>query len=201
VDEAERLLDEALQKLPRHAAPWALKRGLAQRYAVPARPRRTHVFIAAGALAAAALLAVIPLRLDRTRGALAEGAVDEHVLVLRGETPTQIVSSGIHEVKPWFQGKLDFAPAVSFGGDAEFPLLGGAVASFLGRPAACLEYGRRAHRISLFILRADGLGFPGRPDLRTVRGFNVALWRRGDLAYALVSDLDRAELASLAERL
>jgi anti-sigma factor RsiW len=39
------------------------------------------------------------------------------------------------------------------------------------------------------------------PELRAVLGFEVALWREGDLGYALVSDVDRAELASFAARL
>jgi anti-sigma factor RsiW len=33
------------------------------------------------------------------------------------------------------------------------------------------------------------------------RGFNVILWRAGDLGYALVSDLDARELADLGSRL
>jgi anti-sigma factor RsiW len=205
--EAERLLAAALlEKLPQHPAPLALKRRLAERFAGATRARRPRrAFFALGAasaVAAAALVVLVPLRLDRARSALAGGAVQEHVAVLRGERPLQIVSSGIHEVKPWFAGKLDFAPAVSFGGDAEFPLRGGAVATFLGRPAACLEFARRAHRISLFVLRADALSFPRGPrELRTVLGFEVALWRDGDLGYALVSDLDRTELAAFAARI
>ena len=34
----------------------------------------------------------------------------------------------------------------------------------------------------------------------TSRGFNVLLWRDGDLGYALVSDVDRSELARLAAK-
>jgi len=34
-----------------------------------------------------------------------------------------------------------------------------------------------------------------------VRGFNVLLWRDADLSYALVSDVDAAELAALAARI
>ncbi|HTP26054.1 MAG TPA: hypothetical protein VMK12_10395 [Anaeromyxobacteraceae bacterium] len=205
--EVERLLTAALlEKLPQYPASLALKRRLAERFAGAERrrpPRRALFALgAASALCAVALVILVPLRLDRVRGTLAAGAVEEHVAVLRGGRPLQIVSSGIHEVKPWFSGKLDFAPAVSFAGDAQFPLQGGAVATFLGRPAALFEYTHRAHRISLFVLRAHGLSFPsGRPELRTVLGFKVALFREGDLGYALVSDLDRNEFASFAARL
>jgi anti-sigma factor RsiW len=35
----------------------------------------------------------------------------------------------------------------------------------------------------------------------TQRGFHVLLWRREDLGYALVSDLDERELGALAEKI
>jgi hypothetical protein len=38
------------------------------------------------------------------------------------------------------------------------------------------------------------------PEMRTVRGFHVALWRAGELGYALVSDVDSGELRALAPR-
>jgi anti-sigma factor RsiW len=36
--------------------------------------------------------------------------------------------------------------------------------------------------------------------MRTVRGFHIALWRSGELGYALVSDADPVELRELASR-
>lgn len=49
--------------------------------------------------------------------------------------------------------------------------------------------------------RADGLALPPRATRRTERGFNVVLWRGGALGYALVSDVERADLAALASKL
>ncbi len=66
-------------------------------------------------------------------------------------------------------------------------------------------YGRRLHTVSLLVFRADGLpggdGAVSPPTLLTLRGFNVILWRAGDLGYALVSDLNADELRTLARRL
>jgi anti-sigma factor RsiW len=93
---------------------------------------------------------------------------------------------------------------VAFEGDADFPLKGGAIGYFRDRKAAVLVYTRRLHPISLFVFRADGLPWPandGAGSTADERGFTVALWRRGGLGYALVSDVDRRELASLAARL
>jgi anti-sigma factor RsiW len=67
-----------------------------------------------------------------------------------------------------------------------------------------LVYAYRLHPISLFVFRADGLAWPG-PDGSALtteeRGFNVVLWRRGGLGYALVSDVGRPTLATLAAKL
>jgi anti-sigma factor RsiW len=73
---------------------------------------------------------------------------------------------------------------------------------FLDRRAAVAVYGRRLHVITLIVARADGLPWPaGRPLATRAQGFNLRLWRSGELAYALVSDLDARELAELAGRL
>jgi anti-sigma factor RsiW len=89
-------------------------------------------------------------------------------------------------------------------------LKGGAVAYFLDRKAAALVYGRRLHSISLFVFRADGLAWPTRglrpigratASATAIRGFTVVLWRSGDLGYALVSDVDPADLLDLAARI
>ncbi len=109
-----------------------------------------------------------------------------------------------------FQGRLDFAPVVSFLGDQEFPLQGGAVGYFLDRKAAVFVFHRRFHAISLFVFRAGDLPWPARGGeplgntkayTTVARGFNVILWQSGELGYALVSDLDRQELTQLALKL
>jgi anti-sigma factor RsiW len=68
-----------------------------------------------------------------------------------------------------------------------------------------LVYKRQLHTASLFVFRADGLSFPktdhsvghAPASVRRVRGFSVVVWRDGELGYALVSDLNTAELVRL----
>src|SRR4030095_3883498 len=124
--------------------------------------------------------------------------------------PLACESGALPKVKPWFAGRLDFAPVVHFEGDADFPLRGGAVGYYLDRKAAVLAFGRRLHTISLFVFRAEGLPWPSQGRQRvggtharvtTSRGYTSILWRDGELGYALVSDVDPAELTRLAERL
>ncbi len=220
---AEQMLTELLERrLPQHPASLALKRRLAAQW--PTTPlsksswwQRWGPSLVPAAAVAVVLLLAIPLYYERGTVQQANGpagmvreAVNDYLRLLSSQHPLDIESGGIHQVKPWFEGRLDFAPVVSFGGDQNFPLRGGAVGYFLDRKAAVFVYGRRLHTISLFVFRADGLPWPtrglepmGRVQVyaTVARGFNVVLWRAGELGYALVSDLDSRELFELGVKL
>jgi anti-sigma factor RsiW len=217
---AEALLSEALEnRLPQHAAPLALKRRLAAEWpgvptAAPRPSRRWGRYLVPAAAVAAVLLIVVPLAYqraeERASARMVAEAVNDHLRILSSQHPLDIESGGIHQVKPWFEGRLDFAPVLRFDGDQDFPLRGGAVGYYLDRKAAVFIFNRRLHTISLFVFRADGLPWPtrglrrvggGEVHVTTSRGFNSVLWRDGELGYALVSDVDPAELVRLAERL
>jgi hypothetical protein len=141
---------------------------------------------------------------SRTPGdRLVNEMVNDHLRVLYEAQPLEIASGGIHQVKPWFEGRLDFAPIVEFAGDDDFPLEGGSVAYVIDRKAAAFLFKRRLHQITLFVFRAEGLRWPTwglRPigaaqgTMTTDRGFHVALWRQGDLGYALVSDVNETRV-------
>ena len=208
---AERVLSDVLEGLPQHAAPLSLKRRLAERWPDPLAgtlpPRRSWApRFTALATAAAALVLVVAgstslfVEQRAALGQLESESVNDHLRVLEG-APLARVTGGLHEVKPWFGGKLDFAPAVRFAGSDDFPLEGGAVEPFLDRRAAVFVYKRRLHTASLFVVPSEGLAFP--PELRTqtVRGFHVALWQDEGQGYALVSDLDLQELLELQRQI
>jgi len=217
--ELTRLLEH---RLPQHPASLALKRRLATRWSEPARGRSSwsgwRSSLAPALAAAAVLLVAVPVvyyervasRVAREQSAMVAEAVNDHLRLLSSQHPLEVESGGLHQVKPWFGGRLDFAPVVTFEGDADFPLKGGSVAYFRDRKAAVFAYARRLHPISLLVFRADGLPWPSRnltriggldASLTSERGFNVIVWRRGELGYALVSDVDAGELRALAERL
>ena len=205
-------LTDALRRLPRRAAPDALKRSLEERWS----PRRSpNVVRLARALAAAAIGAAVAAAVffawpsRSSSDVLFAEAVNDHLRVLYAEHPVEVENGGVHQVKPWFAGRLDFAPVLAFGGDDDFPLQGGAVAYFVDRKAAAFAFKRRLHPITLFVFRAEGLTWPAatrsigatRAALQTQRGFHALLWRRGDLGYALVSDVDERDLMTLAAKI
>jgi anti-sigma factor RsiW len=216
---AEQLLTAALEgRLPQHAAPVALKRRLAADWRRPVAPEpsvwRRWSRALVPALAVAAVLLLIVPRYYRRAGdegpVMVTEAVNDHLRILSSQHPLDIENGGMHQVKPWFEGRLDFAPVVRFLGDQDFPLQGGAVGYYLDRKAAVFVFHRRLHAISLLVFRADGLPWPTRglqrigraqAQVSAARGFNLVLWREGELGYALVSDVDMPELTHLAEML
>jgi anti-sigma factor RsiW len=209
--ERERALEKILAERPTFSLPQALREKLTAQL-TPAQPKRRFGRLAAVVLpsAAAAVFAGLLLFTHfQPNQRLLDEAVNDHLRVLYAEHPIEIASGGIHQVKPWFAGRLDFAPVLSFSGDDEFPLEGGAIGLFVDRKAATFLFKHHLHSASLFVFRSDGLSWPLRADASAgalpasgaaLRGFNVLLWRDGDLGYALVSDMDRSELGRLAAK-
>jgi anti-sigma factor RsiW len=219
-ERAERALDELLeQRLTRYAAPIALKRRLGLLMGRPESASRAHArwtrAIAPAMAAGFALLAAgVVLQRSSSPGSelasLTSEAVNDHLRVLASQHPVEIESGGMHQVKPWFEGKLDFAPVVPAPEGSELQLRGGSVGYVFDRKAAVLVYGLRLHVVTLLVFRPEGLAWPdaGARQIGTVRGsetstrgFNVVLWQDGGLGYVLVSDVNAEELTELAARL
>ncbi len=223
-DRVEHALDELLeQRLPRHAAPSTLKRrlGLLMERPAAAPPpahralTRWSRFVGPAMAAGLALMVggVIMQRSSSQGRALASltgEAVNDHLRVLASQHQVEIESGGKHQVKPWFEGKLDFAPEVPALEDTELRLRGGSVGYVFDRKAAVLVYALRQHLVTLLVFRTEGLAWPDpstgqvgpvRGRETSARGFNVVLWRSGELGYALVSDANAKELREIGVRL
>jgi anti-sigma factor RsiW len=146
------------------------------------------------ALTLSALLIVPRLHPD---GTLPDQLVAAHVRALQVGPLYEVASSDRHTVKPWFQGRLDYAPTVLDAPLREqgYLLLGGRVQAVHGRPTAALAYQLRLHKIDLYQWPAT----PGAaPETLQRRGFNLAGWSDGAMQYWAVSDVDATELAHFA---
>lgn len=117
--------------------------------------------------------------------------VANHVRALRMGPLTEVTSADRHTVKPWFQGRLDYAPPV-FDLSAEgFPLMGGRIEHVRGSVIATLAYARNRHVIDFFVWPSTAQQAPER-SMR--KGFNVLHWADGSMQYWAVSDLERIEM-------
>jgi anti-sigma factor RsiW len=130
---------------------------------------------------------------------VAEQVMTRHVNALVTQHLVDVRSTDQHAVKPWFQGKLDFAPPVPNLADAGFPLLGGRVDALAGQPVAAVVYERRLHVITAFV----SVGDDDVPTESTynVRGFHEQHWAQRGLSVWIVSDLNAEELNEFAQLL
>lgn len=126
------------------------------------------------------------------RNVLVGDLVDTHVRSLMANHLTDVQSSDHHTVKPWFAGKVTFAPYVPELQPQGFPLVGGRVEFVNGRTAAALVYGRGLHTINLFIWPAGASDEGNRSA--THGGYSLVHWTAHGLSYWAVSDAAPAEL-------
>jgi anti-sigma factor RsiW len=103
----------------------------------------------------------------------------------------QVASSDRHTVKPWFQGKLDYAPEVPDLHDAGFELLGGRIDKVRGHDTAALAYQLRKHIISVYVMPT---GTEVSAKRLQQRGFNIVRWSDGVMQIWAVTDADASEL-------
>ena len=129
---------------------------------------------------------------------LAQEMVSNHVRSLQLESHrTDVISSDQHTVKPWFDGKLDFAPPVKDFSTQGFPLLGGRLEYLSNRAVAALIYQRQRHFINLYIWPAEQGNATS--EVATKRqGYNLLHWTNSGMNYWAVSDLNGVELHEFA---
>jgi len=154
-------------------------------------------FLAFGATGFAVLAILFPRAGNSARDPLLNEAVAGHVRSLMAEHLTDVASSDQHTVKPWFNGKLDFAPEVKDFAAQGFPLLGGRLDYLNGRAVAALVYRRNNHFINVFVWPAQNNG-NGTSNLQKFRGYSVINRDADGLRYCVVSDLNQKELAEFA---
>ena len=124
--------------------------------------------------------------------------IDAHIRSLQPGHLTDVASTDQHTVKPWFNGKLDFAPPVKDFADDGFSLVGGRLDVLGGRNVAVLVYARRKHLINVFVLPTKEPDTPIHPPgLR--QGYQWLHWRRQGMEYCAVSDVSVADLHELAK--
>jgi anti-sigma factor RsiW len=192
-----------LQAAPRYRAPDTLRRALNAKFEIKAQPvahrpmrfwwREGMSFaLGTGLAAAVALLMVMP-----AQQSLIDQVVDDHVRALQPGHLEDVVSTDQHTVKPWFDGKADFAPPVKDLAAEKFPLLGGRLDYLGGHQAAAMVYGRDKHLIDLFVWPAPG---NLAPEAGNRNGYNAIHWTEDGMTKWVVSDLEAGQLREFVDR-
>ena len=128
---------------------------------------------------------------------LAQEVVSSHIRSMMLNHLVDVPSSDQHTVKPWFNGKLDFAPDVKDLADQGFPLVGGRLDYVDNRTVAALVYQRRKHSINFFIWPSTHTDQS--PQQFSINGYNIVHWTKSGTTYWAVSDVNSADLGEFAK--
>lgn len=190
------------EQAPYHRAPDSLR----ARLTAQAAPRRVTfvraggwrraagAFVAGGAIAAAIMLTIVP----SGPPGLPEQVLAGHLRALEPGHLVDVVSTDQHTVKPWFDGKLDYAPPVKNLAAEGFPLEGGRLDYLAGRRVAAMVYDRAKHVIDLYAWPEAGAD--AAPSVQDRDGYTLIRWRQNGMGLCAVSDVERTQLAEFVSR-
>jgi len=170
--------------------------------------RRLLTPLPVGALAACVAGALVVFAGHRSTDLLIEDAVRKHARDLPLELSAASVAP--ESIPGLLASKLDFNPRPpTFQARSGVRLVGARLAQLREWPAAYMGYQTPQGQVGLFIIddperRVGEPGHEVRAGSATIRvinarGYNVAVWRRDEIVYSLVTDLDEADLVRLVE--
>ena len=200
-----RALRQALTSdAPSYRAPAHLRRKIRAAVRREAKEKTFSPWLAFAVGAACAAIAIAIVFFQTTRvsreNAIVDQVIANHVRSLLATHLVDIASSDQHTVKPWFDGKIDFAPDVHDFATSGFPLVGGRLDYLDEKTVVALVYQRNKHPINVFIMPATGNSDTS-PTSFNRRGYNVLSWTHRDMQYWAISDLNETELRQFASLL
>jgi anti-sigma factor RsiW len=201
--ESARTMSGLLRTLPAEPAPDLLRARIERELkaiAGAARPSPSRLGMRWSAMAASLIAAIGVGWLGGTfvghGGRETDELIAGYVRVAMSEHGVDVASSDRHTVKPWFAGRIDYAPPVHDLTAQGFPLVGGRIDVVDGRKVAVLVYRRNQHRIALTLWPASA--GDAAPSVSQRDGFALARWRHAGFDMRAVADLAPGEIASFA---
>jgi len=146
-------------------------------------------------LASVAALAVsmtLYLQVPSDEQRLAQELVGNNIRSMQVDHLFDVASTDQHTVKPWFGGKLDFAPPVVDLAAQGYPLKGGRVDYLDGQRVAVMIYRDKLHPISLFVW--PGGAEAAAPRFEEKLGYHLAHWRAAGMNYWAITDAGAGDL-------
>lgn len=209
-EEDIKMIQLVKENVTRHEAPSALRRQILQdikQHRQSPRPGRMRAWLVSlgaqwtslsmGVVTGALVTSICAhLYFSPSEDALAEEVAISHVRSLMADHLSDVASTDQHTVKPWFTGKLDYAPPVQDFSNQGFALIGGRIDYVDHRAVAALVYRHKEHVINAFVWPSAQADSGVRQ--RTRQGFNMVEWNAQGMKYWLVSDVSMDELDELA---
>ncbi|UTV53421.1 anti-sigma factor family protein [Burkholderia arboris] len=179
--------------------PWLAGRGGSTRPAVAGGGPRAAALPGLGwgvallvALAAAGGMTLSARHADTDR--TVDELVSSHVRADLSARDIDVISTDRHTVKPWFNGRLDYAPPVEDLAANGFALVGGRLDYVGRRRVAVLVYRYRQHVIDVYV-RPAGEG-PGAPYTTVSQGYALDRWDAAGMTWWAVTDAEPSALTA-----
>ena len=135
---------------------------------------------------------VLYLGVPTSEQRLTQEVVDDHIRSLQFNHISDVISTDKHTVKPWFNGKLDFAPPVIDLAQQGYPLVGGRLDYLNGRPVAVMVYRYKLHPLNLYVWPGNDAGAV--PRIQAHQGYHLAHWSAAGMNYWAITDAGDNEL-------
>jgi len=135
-------------------------------------------------------------------GVLGEEVLSSHVRSLLSQHAIDVVSTDQHTVKPWFNGRLDYAPPVVDLAAQGFPLAGGRVDYVGHRTVAVLVYHYQQHPIDLYVFPASAsAGSLAASSAYSADGYAIRRWQQDGMSFWAVTDAEPDHLDRFVQAL
>ncbi|WP_322033038.1 anti-sigma factor family protein [Paraburkholderia sp. J76] len=141
-------------------------------------------------LCALAVIATLHLRRPAAETAFVDDLVSSHVRAQISGRDIDVISTDRHTVKPWFNGRIDYAPPVFDLAQQGFALAGGRL-DYVGRErVAVLVYHHGKHVIDVYVFPpgASGPAVSGGGPSTSSEGYALLRWQAAGMTWWAVTD-------------
>jgi len=141
-------------------------------------------------LCALAVTAALQMRRPAAEVAFVDDLVSSHVRAQISGRDIDVISTDRHTVKPWFNGRIDYAPPVFDLAQQGFALAGGRL-DYVGRErVAVLVYHYRKHVIDVYVFPpgSNGPAVSGGAPPRASEGYALLRWEAAGMTLWAVTD-------------
>jgi mycothiol system anti-sigma-R factor len=205
---AEQQIRQTLRRAARHSvqsarAPSSLRAGIQAGLQREQRRAQVGLWLRASAVALVMVTAGgtwVALH-ESERQRFVEDAVKRHTRGL----PHEVASTTREAMEAWFNSKLDHRVSVPDLDNAT--VSGGRILHVNDHEAAYISYeaapaeGAPPRKMGLFVFNDTGRNVKAQAlpavEVDSSQGYNVALWRDGEIVYELVTDLDEADIRKM----
>lgn len=155
------------------------------------------------ALGAVAIGVALNVHRPADGGPFADELVESHVRAQVSGRDIDVISTDRHTVKPWFNGRLDYAPPVEDLAASGFALEGGRLDYLAHQRVAVLVYRYQKHVIDVYVFPQAGSGGMGRgaegalPAALGRDGYSIAHWDAEGMTWWAISDAAPDALSGL----